>query len=247
MRWLDGGQRAVMEALDHGPAYLPDNLFTGSAERVLAGMKVHANTISHARLVALEETFPRTRAAIGHDRFNQHSRLFLLEPGVTGQSLPLIGEGFSDYLRERGEGQGTADLARFEWLWLQAYHAADAEPLALAELAGLAPEALLDIVLLSHPAAIAVHLDRAVHDLIGAEVEGLAAAEAVLITRPESDVLVSPADNLAAELLEAARIPSPISNLLTIDGEEAGETAAAMAALVSLINAGALVRANPLR
>ena len=82
MPWLDQGQSAMMAALDHGPAHLPDGLFIGSPERVLAGMKVHANTISHARLVALEETFPRTREAIGHDRFNAHSRLFLDEPRV---------------------------------------------------------------------------------------------------------------------------------------------------------------------
>ncbi len=54
------GYLTFSEVNDH----LPDDLFAGPHERVLVGMKVHANTISHARLVALEETFPRTRDVI---------------------------------------------------------------------------------------------------------------------------------------------------------------------------------------
>lgn len=231
-------------ALDHGPAHLPEGLFTGPAERVLAGMKVHANTISHARLVALEETFPRTRDAIGHARFNQHSRLFLLQPGVTGQPLASIGHGFDLFLREQGEGEGAADLARFEWVWLQAYHAADAQPLALGELAGFAPEALLDMALQRHPAAFADRYAALVHEVIGAEVDGLVQAEAVLITRPASDVLIFPASAAMAVMLIMAENPRMIGNLLAPDGEEQSDPATAMPALVALIEAGALVRAD---
>lgn len=244
MRWLDGGQQAMMAALDHGPAHLPDDLFAGSAERVLAGMKVHANTISHARLVALEETFPRTRVVIGHDRFNQHSRLFLLEPGVAAQPLAMIGAGFDAFLRQQGEAEGVADLARFEWLWLQSYHAADDAPLTLGDLAGLAPEALLEVMLVRHPASFVERFAGLVHEVIGGEVEGLSAADAVLITRPASEVLIFPADRLAADLFAAAQNPCSIGNLLALGGEEDDEAALAMSALVSLINAGALVRAD---
>jgi hypothetical protein len=244
MRWLDGGQRAMMAALDHGPAHLHEDLFSGSAERVLAAMKVHANTISHARLVALEETFPRTRETLGHDHFNQLSRLFLYQPGVAGQALAVIGDGFDAFLRNQGAGEGAADLARFEWVWLQAYHSADAQPLALGELAGLAPEALLAIELLRHPAAFAGRYAPLVHEVIGAEVDGLAEADAVLITRPASDVLIFPASAAMAEMLATAQKSCTIGNLLVPDGEEHSDAAAAMPALVALIEAGALIRAE---
>lgn len=248
MRWHDEGQRAMMAALDHGPAHLPSDLFTGSAERVLAGMKVHANTISHARLVALEETFPRTRDAIGHDRFNAHSRLFLDQPGVAAQPLTEIGAEFDAFLIAAGEDQGVADLARFEWLWLQSYHAADAEPLTLAELAGFMPEALLEQVLECHPAATAVRFATLVHDLIGADVPGLDEAQAILITRPHAEVLVAPASDLMAHVLALAENPRTIGNLLSLGSEMRGKNAglvdAAMQALVGLINAGALIRAD---
>ncbi|MBA4046816.1 MAG: DUF2063 domain-containing protein [Erythrobacter sp.] len=241
MRWLDGGQAAMMAALDHGPAHLPEGLFAGTPERILAGMKVHANTISHARLVALEETFPRTRTTIGHDRFNALSRQFLEEPGVGAHPLATIGNGFDAFLRKAEAGEGAADLARFEWLWLQSYHAADAPPFRLVDLAGMGAEALLEVVLTAHPAAFAGRFASLVHDVIGDEVDGLAMAEGVLITRPDSDVLVTPAGAMTIAMFALAQNPITIGNLLAPSGEEHNDAEAAMPALVTLIEAGALV------
>lgn len=247
MRWLEGGQEAMMAALDHGPAHLPQGLFAGSRERVLAGMKVHANTISHARLIALEDTFPRTREVIGHDRFNAHCRLFILQPKVTAAALTEIGAQFDTFLRETGESDGVVDLAGFEWFWLQAYHAADAAPVALDALTGLAPEILLNQALVRHPAACAGRFAQPVHDLIGTEVPGLAEADAILITRPHADVLVSPASALMADLLTAAIKPVTIGNLLADLNEplddEAARVDAIMQSLANLVNAGALIAA----
>lgn len=247
MRWHEGGQSAMMQALDHGPAYLPEGLFAGSPERVLAGMKVHANTISHARLVALEDTFPRTRQVLGHDRFNEHSRLFIQRPGVTAASLAEIGATFPACLLEIGDSAEAADLARFEWLWLQAYHAADAAPLELAMLAGLPAEGLLEQKLARHPAAFAEQFAPLVHDLIGAEVPGVDESDAILIARPHADVLISPASVLMILVLKAAENPVTIGNLLTLPAEpannEAAQVDAVMQALAALINAGALVTA----
>ena len=234
----------MMAALDHGPAHLPDGVFAGTPERVLAGMKVHANTISHARLVALEETFPRTREVLGAEAFNTQSRAFLEAPGVAAQPLALIGAGFDGFLRDADADAGAADLARFEWLWLQSYHAADAAPLRLVDLAGIAAEALLEVAVQAHPSATASRFDRMVHDVIGAEVEGLAAAEAVLLTRPDTDVLVAPVPAAAAQMLALAQNPVSIGNLLASTGEDQDDAAAAMPALVTLIEAGALIRAG---
>ncbi|MEQ5787938.1 putative DNA-binding domain-containing protein [Erythrobacter sp. NFXS35] len=247
MRWLEGGQSAMMQAIDHGPAYLPEGLFAGSPDRVLAGMTVHANTISHARLVALEETFPRTREHIGHDPFNAHSRLFIQQPGVTAAALAEIGGKFAAFLLEAGEGAGVADLARFEWCWLNAYHAADAAPLSLDALTGMAPKALLEHTLARHPAASAGRFAPLVHDLISAEVPGLAAADAILIARPYADVLISPASALMAGVLTAAENPVTIGNLLASMAEtpadEPAQLDAIMQSLAALINAGALTTA----
>lgn len=210
---LENIQTEMMQALDHGPEYLPEHLFTGSRARILLGMKVHANTISHARLVALEETFPRTLTWMGHDSFNEHSRLYLEQPGVTARPLTAIGEDFSGYLASRGHGE-AADLARFEWLWLEAYHAEETPPLRLADLAGIAPDTLMGIVVQAHPSASIGDFDARVKRSLGAVVPAIGDCDAILITRPEAEVLVSPASGRMQMIFEQAQLPTAIGNLL---------------------------------
>jgi len=250
---LDHVQSAMMQALDHGPDHLPAGLFAGSAAQILSGMKVHANTISHARLVALEDTFPRTLALMGHDQFNEHSRLYLEHPGVTARILARIGEGFVAWLDSCGEansewGRAAVDLARFEWHWLKAYHAGDAPPLRLADLAGIDTDTLMDIPVRAHPAASAGVFDSTVHTALREEVPGIADAQAILLTRPDAEVLVSPASAAMCTIFGLAQKSATIGNLLASCSEpdckdrvSAGDF---MPALIALLEAGALIRTD---
>jgi hypothetical protein len=243
---LEQTQLAMMQALDLGPDHVPDGLFAGGRMAGLRGLKVHANTISHARLVALEETFPRTLSRIGHTRFNEHSRRFLDWPGVTALPLARIGQGFSDFLSASGEPRGVVDLAAFEWAWLECYHAAEARPLALGDLAGIDEVALLNIRVARHPAARILQLDRKVHHIIGAEVPNLRDASAFVLARPDAQVIVAPATATMAELFRQLHAPIRICNLLTDASEPERKDQAQpddrLPALISLIEAGALVR-----
>lgn len=243
---LEQTQAAIMRALDQGPDHLPDALFRGHRTRVLLGMKVHANTISHARLVALEDSFPRTRALLGHETFNTLSRRYLDWPGVAAHPLAQIGADFAAFLGATGESVASAGLAAFEWLWLEAYHAAEAPVLTLADLAGIGEEALLGIVLMRHPAARLLHLDRAVHEIIGEEVPGLCDAHAILLTRPEAQVLVSPATPAMSAAFAQTGKPVNICNLLERCAEPECKDQPPpddiMAALIALMEAGALKR-----
>lgn len=245
---LEQVQTAMMQALDHGPEFLPDSLFAGTHARILAGMKVHANTISHARLVALEDTFPRTLTMLGHARFNEHSRLYLEQPGVTAKTLTGIGETFPAWLATCGEACAAVDLARFEWLWLEAYHAEDAVPLRLADLAGLDESALLEVAIMAHHSAYIDTFDLSVHEAIGKEAPGLAAATAILIVRPEADVLVSPASVAMRAILAELQDSQTIGNLLGhFDEPDCKDRLSSddfMAALIALLEAGALIRAE---
>lgn len=235
-----------MRALDLGPAYLPEELLVAGRMRALLGLKVHANTISHARLVALEETYPRTRALLGHEKFNEHSRRFLDRPGATAHALARIGEDFAAFVDATGEARAAADLAVFEWAWLEAYHAAEAPVLALADLAGIDEGALLDIMLARHPAAHLLHLDRAVHWLIGDEVPELCDAHAILLARPHAEVLVSPATSRMSAIFEQLEAPVSICNLFEACAEpvpgDQPPPVDIMPALIALLEAGALRR-----
>lgn len=243
---LEQVQSAMMQTLELGPAYLLEGLFAAGRERALLGMKVHANTISHARLVALEDTFPRTRTLLGREAFNALSRRYLDWPGVAAHALMDIGRDFAAFLAAAGEARAAVDLATFEWLWLDAYHAAEASALALAELAGIDEQALLAAVLMRHPAARLLHADRSVHSIIGEDVPGLGDAHAILLTRPQAQVLVSPATSLMSAILARAGKPASICNLLESGSEHWGMDRPlpeeGMIALVALLGAGALER-----
>ena len=77
---------------------------------------------------------------------------------ATPPTSPLLfeyGHDFPDFIERYEYAQSMpwlADVARIERAWLDAYHAADAEPLAPQALACVPPALLADIVLTPHPA-----------------------------------------------------------------------------------------------
>ena len=241
---LEQTQAAVMRALDHGPEHMPEGMFAGAHARALLGMKVHANTVSHARLVALEDTFPRTRALIGHERFNEHSRRFTGLPGVTARPLALIGRDFPHFLALSGEGGVVADLAVFEWAWLSTYHAAEAPVLTLADLTGSDEAGLLDVVLARHPAANMGRICPEVCELLADEVPGLVNSCALLLTRPDAEVVANPATRAMWEIFSCLEMSDSIGNLFTVWGEPECKDQLSpddfMPALIALLEAGAL-------
>ncbi|MDE2623645.1 MAG: putative DNA-binding domain-containing protein [Betaproteobacteria bacterium] len=235
-----------MAALDLGPAHMPAGLFADTLERALLGMRVHANTVSHARLIALEDTFPRTRALLGHEKFNERSRQFLDWPGATTRPLAQIGQGFPAYLRSVGEPDATTELAVFEWAWLTTYHAAEAVALKLGDLAGLDETDLLGVVVARHPAANIGLVCDGLRALLGEEIPGLPESEALLLTRPDAEVYAHPAT--AAMWWTMARLeePNSIGNLFASatepDRKDQPSPDDFMPALLALIEAGALQR-----
>lgn len=243
---LEQVQTAFMAALDQGPAQMPFALFAHSPERALLGMKVHANTVSHARLVALEDTFPRTRALLGETRFNQLSRSYLERSRVAGLTLNALGREFPLHLAGTGEPGGCGELAAFEWAWLTSYNAADAIALALADLADLDPEALLEVVIERHPAALLGPSSIAVCAALTDELPDLDKADNILLTRPEADVFVRGITRAAAFLFQKIDEARSIGNLFALCNEPAfGDCISQdrfMPALIDLIGAGALRR-----
>jgi hypothetical protein len=223
---LDQGQAAIAATLLHGPDHLPPGLFAGDDSAVLRGLRVHANTISHARLVALEETFPRTRDYLGAAEFNRLSRTFIDGGGARGRSLTDIGAGFADRLAD----PRAADLARIEWLWLESYHAVEAPALALADLAGCDEAALLALRVRRHPATRVAALASDAAPLVDA---AFAAGTAVLlVTRPDAEVRLFATGAVEATLLANAKDIFTLGNLIADLAEAHPDDGAALAALI---------------
>ena len=234
---LEALQASMIAAIDLGPEHVADKLFLGGRQAALRGLSVHANTISHARLVALEETFPRTRALLGEARFNRLSRAYVETPEAKARPLNAIGRGFARFLSEADARSDAGSLAAFEWAWLESYHAAEAEALKPSHFADANEDTLLSTVVRLHPAALLITAQAA--PMLAEEIPALAGAEAILLTRPGAEVLLTPADRAMqwqyAMLGEAQRI----CNLLDLGNEFAGEDG--LQGVMTMLGAGSLV------
>jgi hypothetical protein len=224
----------------HGPQALHCGLFSGPVDRVLLGLKTHANTISHSRLTALEASFPRTREAMGEAEFNAICRNYCETAAARASNNNRIGSGFAAFTERENGRTDLADLARIEWASLQSYHAADALVMSLAMLANLDETALLQQLVATHPAARIIKLNGTTARLLP-ELGGAQLADHALITRPEMDVMLTAATPLEAMLFDAAANGTDIGNLLGIAIEHSID-AAALTPLMTLINAGALIQ-----
>jgi hypothetical protein len=237
---LPDSQANFIATLNDGPDWLDPTLFSGPKDRILLGLKAHANTISHARLVALEETFPLTRQQIGEAAFNQLSREYAETTDARAMDSNRIGKNFIPFLREFAVHVATVQLAAIEWAWLESYHAADAIALTAADLGGLEEAALLAMTVGIHPSARVFELIAPLSSVLTELAERH--PHSVLAIRPDAEVrLVALDGNQSALLARAANENCMVGNLLELAFEVSGEQAP-LEPILYLIGAGALVK-----
>lgn len=232
-------QDNFIATINNGPSALLPGLFAGLPDRVMLGLKAHANTISHARLIALEDSFPRTKMAMGEAEFGAVSHNYVETDVARCANTNLIGADFADFLAEAAVAAQFVDLSRIEWAYLESYHAADAQPLSLADIGVIDSGAMLDLQIDVHPAAQLLRLTSNRFDLV--DEIGVLNDGAVLITRPEVGVALNAVDGITALLFEEALQGCKICNLLALAVED-GEEQAALAPIIMLIGAGALIQ-----
>ncbi len=237
---LEAAQANFIATINQGPDALDHTLFDGPIDRVVLGLKAHANTINHARLVALEESFPLTRQALGDERFNQLSRAYLETAEATTRDNNSIGERFPQFLKASSVTLTGVDLASIEWAWLQSYHAADAVPLQLTDIAGLAEEKLISLPVKAHPAAILITLTGPLSDQLADITAMIPNPAAVLVVRPEAEVQLVPLNAATATIFAATKKMTPIGNMLALAAELPGITNPAEP-VMTLLGAGALM------
>ena len=100
---------------------------------------------------ALRDTYPVANRLVGEDFFGQVARAYLRAHPSRSGDLHEYGAHFATFLAAQdsvGDLPYLPDVARLEWLAHQVFHAADAEPLMLAALTELPPEAYGGLCLL---------------------------------------------------------------------------------------------------
>lgn len=236
---LEAAQINFIETINKGPDALDPLLFGGPADRILLGLAAHANTINHARLVAMEATFPLTREHMGDAEFNTLARIFVETADARSTDNNNIGAGFADFIG--GKGAALQELVRIEWAWLQSYHAPEAEPLSLAELGGMDEVGLLTLPITLHPSARLVETNAKLSPTLGELANTRPAG--VLAIRPDTEVRLVPLNAVQLAVINAASKENAVlGNLLGAAIETAGGDAP-LTPVMDLIGEGALVKA----
>ena len=214
---------------------------------------VYRNNVTVSLIDALAATYPAVQRIVGVDSFRAMARFHVRTTPPTSPLLFEYGRDFPAFIEGYECARSMpwlADVARVERAWLDAYHAADAEPLPSEALTAALPERLDELVFKAHPATRIVHSRFSAVTIFaanrGTEPFGRIDAsvpEDALITRPDIEVTVRHLPPGGADFLTAL-----------ISGRTLGEAAAAAleatpafniaSSIAGMIQAGAFTYAS---
>lgn len=211
----DVGARQFGAALLDPGQPAPDGLVGPDGLNAPKRFNVYRNNVIVSLTDALGESFPAIKALLGEDYFKALARAFVMDHPPVSPVLIWYGEDFPDFVEAFPPLEAypyLADVARVEWAWLQAYHAADDDPLDPSALGALPPDAIGDTRFVKHPAAQVLSSDWPVWDLLranrferGTDVPvDLGEGQSVLIARPAlgvETVLLRPGADLFVRAL----------------------------------------------
>ena len=208
---------------------------------------VYRNNVAVGLIAALEMRYPVMRRLVGDDFFRGLARAFIAGNKPGSPVLIHYGAGFGDFIESfepAREFPYLPDVARLESAWVESYHAAEAAPVALSDLAAIAPERLGEIAFTFHPA---VRLLRLAHPAasIWAGHQGPGEPRAPERWAPEDALIARPVADVAVRILPPGGYDFAAALMA---GASLAEAAAPLAAegidpgphLVGLIEAGAL-------
>jgi hypothetical protein len=161
---------------------------------------VYRNNIAMSLIAAMEARYLVVRRLVGNEFFRAMARAFVAGAKPRSAVILHYGADFPAFVANFEPARDLpylADVARLESAWVEAYHAAEAEPLTVAALAAIDPAKAGDLRFAFHPAARLLRSDHPAAS-IWAGHQGTSEAKApddwrgeeALVTRPEADVHV---------------------------------------------------------
>jgi len=232
----------------------PGGLNGPRGKGALKRYNVYRNNVTVSLIDALVAIYPAVQRITGAEFFRAMARFHVRASPPASPLLFEYGRDFPDFIESYEYAQKMpwlADVARIERAWLDAYHAADAPPLAGAAMMQVPADRLGDIIFRIHPAtrivrsaypAVAIFaMNRA-----DAPVTSLKsnAAEDALVTRPDMEVevrLLPPGNaTFLASLIDSATLAEAASKALT-------ETSSfdLSASIAGMIEAGVFTTVQP--
>lgn len=252
---LGDRQSAFTGAILKPDAPIPAGLVGPRGQVSALRFAVYRNNVILGLVEALKAAFPTLCALVGEDFFAAMAREFALLEPPTSPVMHEYGAGFPSFVAGFGpaaELPYLGDVARLEWAWVEAYHAAEASPLPHAAIAGACVEGVERARLTLHPATRVICSDFPIVTIweMHAGPEGMSElnlddrGQDALVSRAGADVEIRRLPAGAAPFVAALLMDASIA-----EAAQAGLSASAefdlARALAGLIEADVIVGFEP--
>jgi hypothetical protein len=197
---LEGVGAQFAQALLRPRRVPPPQIAGPDAHWVRSRYDVYRNNVVVKLIGTLAAIFPAVERITGTEFFRAMARFYVRRNPPRSPLLFEYGATFPDFIASYAYAPSMpwlADTARIERAWLDAYHAADAQPFEWRHLQAIQPEELAQVRLVAHPAMrIVTSLHPACTIFSMNRGEAIAGAiedirpQDTLITRPGLDVQV---------------------------------------------------------
>jgi len=225
-----------------------------SGKAAVKRYNVYRNNVMVSLIDALAAVYPAVQRITGAEFFRAMARFHVRAAPPTSPLLFDYGRDFPAFIEAYEHAQAMPwlpDTARIERAWLDAYHAADAEPLSAGALGSIPPGRLAGAVFTAHPATRIVRSPFAAVTIFAANRgEGAAGqidartSEDALITRPDADVVVQHLPEGGAVFLQNLMAGRPLGEAAAVALESSPSFDIA-ANIAGMIQAGALTSVTP--
>ncbi|PQO97527.1 DUF2063 domain-containing protein [Pseudomonas frederiksbergensis] len=219
-------QAAFAAALLDPQQPCPEGLCSANGADPASRFAVYRNNVQSSLINALADSYPVVVQLVGEEFFRAMAGSYVQSCPPQGPLINDYGKdfaGFIDHFEPAACVPYLADVARLERLRVQAYHAADAQPLSHAQIAtALAdPQALSELTVGLHPSlnlltsAFAVVGIWAAHQqdasLVGVDLDH---GQNALVLRNGLEVEVFTIDQGASTFIQNLRLGQPLSQAL---------------------------------
>lgn len=202
---------------------------------------VYRNNIIVSLKEAMTDGFPAVASLVGEAFFAAMSDVYIRQNPPKSPILALYGSGFSEFIATFEPAASLpylADVARLEFALRQAYHCADAQPVDAKEFEN---QNVFSARLVLAPAVSVLRSPYPVTQIRAAALGGpppTAAAEDVLITRPDLDPIATPFPSGTAAIIDALQAGLPLGEAI-----EAAPNGLDFTTFISaLISGGAIIK-----
>ncbi|HHQ14165.1 MAG TPA: DUF2063 domain-containing protein, partial [Chromatiales bacterium] len=209
------------EALSKPGLQPPDEIAGSSPVPAISRFNVYRNNVRMGLIEALADGFPVVLKLVGDAFFHNMAGVYAANEWPQSPVMLEYGAGFADFI-DSFEPAATlpylADIARLEWAWHSAWHAADAPVLDRAAIADVDRLAVERLVFELHPSVQWVCSSWPVVSIWEAnapdagpeQVRIESVAQAALLTRPHQKVQVRRLPDGAATFISALKNGLPL-------------------------------------